>query len=405
MRFLQNIITGIAMCLLELSTNIRRTLLTTLGIFFGVTSLLINLAFARAIKDDVETSMVQVGGLDILTIRAIKPDNQEEKLAFRRSPGLTHKTLETIAKDLPAIKGVLKSSRDRWRKLYTDNTSKWGRTKGIEHSYFSAFQYKLAEGRYFTQGEEQNGSAVALIGPEIAERLFGSSEAALEEVILSPGGHRFVVKGVLDAPFSSERSNELFFPYGYYQKKFQRVGEKSDEVQVQIENPKEVRAVQRLLRQKVLAAHRGVEDFEIEASLDKMKEMEQASMALDILLQVIAFITLLIGGVTIMNIMFATIGNRLREIGVRKAMGARSGDIFLQFIIEALTISLVGAFPGILIGSLVTFAPEGVFPFTPRLTLQDYLLALSFTMGMGLISGLFPAFKAARMEVVEALRQ
>ncbi len=403
MRLLQNIITGIVMCLLELSTNFRRTLLTTLGIFFGVTSLLVNLAFTRAIKSDVEANMIQMGGLDIITVKEIEPDN--ERLLFRRSPGLSFKEFERLAKTTPAIHSILHSSRRRWQKVTTGQLSGWVRSRAVDAAYFEAFNYGVEEGEFFTKVELDNGVAVAVIGPNAAEKYFGSTDSAVGKMITYRGGHRFTIKGVLDAPFNSERGNEFFFPYTYYEKRMKRKEQRLKEVSLQLKNPKEVREVQRLLRQKLIASHRGVEDFDIEASLDKIKEVEQASKALEILLGVIAFITLLIGGVTIMNIMFATISNRLREIGIRKAMGARSSDIFLQFIIEAITISLVGAIPGIIVGSLVTFMPEGIFPFYPQLTLYDYTLAISFTIGMGLISGTFPAFKAAKMEVVEALRQ
>jgi ABC-type antimicrobial peptide transport system permease subunit len=150
--------------------------------------------------------------------------------------------------------------------------------------------------------------------------------------------------------------------------------------------------------------HRGVEDFELEVNQDKINEMKNASLGMKILLSAIAVISLVAGGVSIMNIMFATIEDRIREIGVRKALGARKADIFMQFIIEAVLISFVGGFLGMFLGSVITFLPESVFPIKPFLNLSDYLIALGFTLLAGVASGLFPALKAAKMQPVEALR-
>jgi putative ABC transport system permease protein len=118
----------------------------------------------------------------------------------------------------------------------------------------------------------------------------------------------------------------------------------------------------------------------------------------------IAVITLLVGGISIMNIMFATIGDRIREIGIRKALGAKSSDVFMQFLIEAVTLCMVGGFPGLLLGTSVTLLPEGVFPFIPRLAAIDYTIAVIFTILAGVCSGMVPAMRAADMEPVDALR-
>ncbi|MBD3316562.1 MAG: FtsX-like permease family protein, partial [Chitinivibrionales bacterium] len=175
-------------------------------------------------------------------------------------------------------------------------------------------------------------------------------------------------------------------------------------VAVLLESVDYVDRAKRDLHTAVKIDHRGVEDFKIDASYDKIKEMEAASRGMKVILWSIAAISLIVGGVSIANIMFATIGDRIREIGVRKALGARSHDLFVQFMIESVLVCLVGGAPGMLLGGLVTLAPKETFPIVPALTIGDYAAALGFTVAAGLSSGLFPALRAATMQPVEALR-
>jgi ABC-type antimicrobial peptide transport system permease subunit len=154
----------------------------------------------------------------------------------------------------------------------------------------------------------------------------------------------------------------------------------------------------------MFALHRGIEDFEVEINLDKIKEMQTAALGMKAVLWSIAVISLLVGGISIMNIMFATIGDRIREIGIRKALGARDDDIFAQFLIEAVTVCFLGSIPGMLLGASITLMPEGIFPFDPTLTGTDYTVAVVFTLVAGILSGLFPALRAAKLLPVDALR-
>jgi putative ABC transport system permease protein len=211
--------------------------------------------------------------------------------------------------------------------------------------------------------------------------------------------------GVLDTEgMHGRRTMECLFPYSLYTTKVAHPNHEVEEVALLLESVAYVDRAKRELYRAIKTEHRGVEDFEIDAGYDKIKEMEIASRGMKVILWSIAAISLLVGGVSIANIMFATIGDRIREIGIRKALGAKSHDLFVQFVIEAVLVCLVGGGPGMLLGGAVTFIPEGTFPFEPALTVADYAAALTFTIAAGLFSGLFPALRAARMQPVEALR-
>jgi putative ABC transport system permease protein len=201
------------------------------------------------------------------------------------------------------------------------------------------------------------------------------------------------------------RQNEVLIPFTLYETHFRRnARERVDEVIFMLKDNRYVRRVQSELLHAYRRYHRGAEDVQIETSLDKIKDMEAASWGLKVVFWAIAAISLVVGGISIMNIMFATIGNRIREIGLRKALGAQPLDVFLQYLIEAILISCVGGIPGMLLGACINFTPPGIFPYDPRLQAGDFVLAISFIIAAGIVSGLFPALKASRMQPVEALR-
>jgi putative ABC transport system permease protein len=132
--------------------------------------------------------------------------------------------------------------------------------------------------------------------------------------------------------------------------------------------------------------------------------MENTTKALNILLAILSILSLLTGGVSIMNIMFATIGDRIREIGLRKALGAHRSDLFVQFLIEAVLLCLVGGALGMIMGSVPSVLPKELFPMDPHLFQTDYLLALGFIIMVGIFAGMFPAMRAANMRPIEALQ-
>lgn len=400
-RLLRNILMGIRMCFLELLSNKRRTTITSLGIFLGVTSLLTNMAFLRGMDDDLQQNMIAAGGLNIIRIDRVRAETEEEKLGFGRSEGLSFEEIERISRDFEPIESVLRNASNRWQKVMANSKSTFSRITAVSPEYLDAYNYQIKSGRFFTESEYQGGSAVAIIGGRTALRLYGT-ESPLGKY-LTMGTFRFKVVGLLDAEMGI-RGSQFLYPYEFYKKRLAGEIRGRESIEVALTNSDLVDTATAFLNRELFASHRGVKDFEVEANLDKIKEMKTASAALSILLWVIAAMTLLIGCVSIMNIMFATIGNRIREIGVRKAMGARKADILFQFLIEAVIVSIVGAIPGILVATAVTFSPEGIFPYEPRLTPGDYMLALGFIIGAGLMSGLFPAIRAAKMEVVEALR-
>jgi putative ABC transport system permease protein len=202
----------------------------------------------------------------------------------------------------------------------------------------------------------------------------------------------------------SRRDVECCIPFSSYASRFENADKHLESLSIALASSDYVEQARTELSQRFTKEHRGVQDFDIETSADKIGEMRAASLSLKLVLWCIAAITLLVGGISIMNIMFATIGDRIREIGIRKALGARRYDLFTQFILEAVLVCFFGGIPGMAVGTAIVFLPPGIFPYLPRLTADDFTIAFGFTLIAGLLSGLFPALRAAKMQPVEALR-
>lgn len=403
-RLVTVLFTNIKLCFLEILTNKARTFITSLGIFLGVTSLLVNLAFVRAMDENIRKNMERIGGLNLLTLKTVEPVTVEEKVFFQRSPGLTIKDGEVLVCENENITGIIKEKDLRWQYITLEGNHGGGHLKAVDTNYINIYNYRIGKGRSFTRFDFEGRKPVCIIGPRLVERLWEKSGDPIGKN-LTVKSLTFEIVGILDSEgMRSRRDMECLIPYSVYEKKIGGKGGKVDELALILSKIDNITQIEEYIEDRIQTLHRGVKDVETETNADKIKEMKSASAGIQILLWAIAGISLLVGGISIMNIMFATIGDRIREIGIRKALGAKKLDIFIQFIIEAILVCSVGGSPGIITGTLITLVPPGTFPFNPQLTISDYSLAFGFTVLSGFISGFVPALKAAQMQPIEALR-
>jgi ABC-type antimicrobial peptide transport system permease subunit len=402
-RFLEIFLVNFRLCILEISSAAGRTVITTLGLFLGVAALLINLAFVRGMDDDLRRNMEQIGGLNIVTVRQLDPKTPQERKEFQRSPGLSFAEAETAAAGLPYVKSIVRSRELDWQEFSGLGNKAWGLLIAVNQSYFPTFNYKIGRGRFLTEEDLRTRSDVCMIGSRLAQRLFPG---------VDPLGKRITVRsisltvvGIISSEtMGSRRDSECCIPFSIYASRFDNADRNLESVSIILAGSVNVEQARLELSRRFSALHRGANDFDIETSADKIREMRTTSMAMKLILWCIAIISLLVGGISIMNIMFATIGDRIREIGIRKALGARRYDIFIQFMLEAILVCFFGGLPGMGIGAAIVLMPPGLFPYIPRLTVFDFTLAFGFTLLAGILSGLFPAIRAAGMQPIEALR-
>jgi ABC-type antimicrobial peptide transport system permease subunit len=394
---------NVRLCFNEILTNRSRTIITTLGIFLGVASLLINLAFVRAMDADVKLNMEKIGGLNLVTLKALEAITREEKMQFQHSPGLTMDEADELVRKYPYVTAVIRQKDMRHARIFFQGKRGHSRLNAAGTEYQKAYDYRIERGRWFTREEMTRRREVCVIGPRIRERVFEDVDPIGKKLVIR--SIPFEVVGIIATKSRYDRrSRQCIIPYSVYLARFAPPGEKYEEIILQLKNSDYARQAKRELTWELKARHRGIKDFEVELNTDKIREMEVASYGLKIVLWSIAIISMLVGSISIMNIMFATIGDRIREIGIRKALGARREDVFAQFITEAVLVCFVGSIPGMLCGASITLVPKGVFPFDPTLLVTDYIIAVAFALMAGFVSGLFPALKAADMEPVEALR-
>ncbi len=394
---------NLRLCMVEIFSNKVRSFISSLGIFLGATSLLVNMAFMRAMQDNITENMDQMGGATILTVREREPQDESELLEFHRSPGLRYSEVKDISQRIDGVETVVTQRDMGWRRFRARGERTHGRLKAIGERFHSLYNYEFGRGRGFTYQEYLGRSLVCVIGSRLGERLFGKGERLVGRSIVIDRAPHEVVGVIATTSRWDRRSRECHVPYELYARTA-GMSDRVGEVSVKVTDVAVVERVRVELERALRRSHRGVSDFEVEANTDKIKDMENASRGLRVVIGAIAFISLCVGAVSVMNTMFGTIGDRIREIGVRKALGARQADLFTQFLLEAVLLSFVGGVPGLLAGSAFTLFPEGTFPFTPRVATLDYVISISFVFVAGLASGVFPALHAARMEPVEALR-
>lgn len=402
-RLLAMLWVNLRLCMVEIFSNKVRSFISSLGIFLGATSLLVNMAFMRAMQDNITSNMDQMGGATILTVREREPQDKEELLEFHRSPGLRYSEVSSISKEIDGIEMVITQRDMGWRRFRGQGDRTHGNLKAIGKGFHSLYNYEIGRGRSFTPDEYEGRALVCIVGSRLGERLFGDGGRLVgRSMVIDRIPHEIV--GVIEtASRWDRRSRECHVPYKLYARTV-GMSDRVGEVSVKVSDISVIERVRVELTRALQRSHRGVEDFEVEANLDKIKEMRNASMGIQVVIGAIAFISLCVGAVSVMNTMFGTIGDRIREIGVRKALGARQSDLFTQFLLEAVLLSFVGGLPGLVVGTAFTMFPEGTFPFTPRIDMLDYVISISFVAVAGLASGIFPALHAARMEPVEALR-
>ncbi len=381
-----------------------RSLITSLGIFLGVASLLANLAFVRAMDNDVRKNLEQIGGLSIVTIKKIDPTTKKERIKFQQTQPLTVSKVQNALENFRFSATILPKLDLHWKPIRFASKEGWARVSAAGESHQDAYNYTIGEGRWLSDEEASKHKAEAVIGLLAAERVFGKGIDPLDKEVVFNGKVFKIVGTIKTGDKFDRRAMEFFVNYYYYVGQCGGANSPVGEVAVKLSKSEDAPMAAREIRTRIASLSRGIENISVETNGDKINEMKAAGMGMKILLLAIAAISLLVGGISIMNIMFATIGDRIREIGIRKALGARKDDILMQFLIEAVLVCFVGGIPGMFLGGSVTLFPPGIFPFVPALALSDYLLALGFTLAAGFLAGLFPALRAANMQPIEALR-
>ena len=400
-----------------LLSNKLRSFLTVLGIVMGVAAVIGMLGVGEGAKSQI-TSQIEKLGSNVLMVFPRRAESKEEALEWRgRSKGLTYEDAIAIKEKISAVNEVAPQIRTQERVRYLDKY--WDtRLLGTSPSYQAIRNLEMDEGRFFDQEEIDSWAKVCVIGKTVKEELFGNEPPVGKDIKVRD--ERFTAIGVLKEKGRvgwEDFDDQILIPFTTAQKRF--TGD--DRVQtifVQAKSSEATDTATQQVEALLTERHNKVVDFRVRSQEEFRQTIEQTASTFKLMLAGIAAISLIVGGIGIMNIMLVSVTERTREIGIRKAVGAKRRDILVQFLIESIVIAFAGGVIGIILG--IGFAGTignmmiGAGTFGPRrffggggqsvTTLSSILLAFFFAVSVGIFFGMYPANKASKLDPVEALR-
>jgi putative ABC transport system permease protein len=391
-----------------ISANKIRSGLTILGIVIGIGSVIAMISIGQGAKGSIETS-IQSMGSNLITVM---PGFQRSFSQIRESRGssqtLTIEDAEAIAKEISFVQAVAPELSRRYQIIAKGKNTNT-QVVGTVVSYPNVKNLEIEQGSFISEQNVRSQSKVAVLGPTTRDDLFGEGTIPIGETIRI-NGINFKVIGVTKSKggtgFGSQ-DDMIFIPISTCQKLLAGADYVST-ISVQAENPQVMAQVQtgitNLLLQRHNIADPSMADFTALSQQDILGAVSSITNTMTILLAAIAGISLIVGGIGIMNMMMTTVTERTREIGLRKAIGAKRLDISLQFLTEAMMLTFLGGVVGIILGSGLAYGITFFTGMATKISLFSIILAFSVSAAIGIGFGYWPAQKAAKLNPIEALR-
>jgi len=397
----------IKIALRALRRNPLRTLLTMLGIIIGVGAVIAMVSIGNGAKAQVEAQIATLGQNVILVLSG-NVSRGGFRMAFGSAPSLTREDYQAIRNEINGIAGISPEVRS-FAQIAAGNQNLNTQVLGVGEDYLDIRSWPLAEGVSFTESDVRNAGKTAIIGQTTATTLFGEGDPIGQ--IIRIKNAPFTVVGLLSAKgmsmMGSDQDDVVMVPYTSAMVRLSG-GTTFRSFSVQAASAESLADVQSQITELLRQRHRigaGQDDDFIVRTQQEISEMATAtSRIMTVLLAAIAGVSLLVGGIGIMNIMLVSVTERTREIGVRLAVGARGRDILLQFLIEAVTLSVVGGLVGIGLGVGGAQALSSNFGWATLVSPDSIVMAFAFSAAIGVFFGFYPARKAAQLDPIEALR-
>ena len=394
----------------SLKVNKMRSALTSLGIIIGVSAVIIMLAVGNGASENVKKN-IELMGSNLLTVRSASAKSGGVHMGMGSRPTLTLKDAQAIKKNARGIEAVAAASSEA--KQLTYGNQNWSTTVyGVEPEYLYVKNYEIELGRKFSRDEIKNGSKVAILGSTVVTELFGDVNPINKTIRI--GGTPFKIIGVLKEKGSMgpmDQDDLLFIPILTAQKKVFGTDFPGTVkmIVVKCENPDVVSQTESDINELLTLRHRigknQEKNFEIRNSAEFQERIKATTATFSILLFSIASVSLLVGGIGIMNIMLVSVTERTKEIGIRMAIGARASDIRWQFLIESLLLSIIGGLIGVVVGVIGAKSVE-MFSTELHISISTFsiILSLGFSGLVGMVFGYYPAHKASLLKPIDALR-
>jgi putative ABC transport system permease protein len=409
MNFLESIDAGAR----AMAANKARALITTVGIVLGVASVVTLLSLMRGGQQQTEAYFAELGGARELRITNTRTDRVFMSAAERASERLTYRDAQAVLANCPSVLTV-DPEITRFLDVSYHDKNFMMKILGTSRHYPYADDMPVVEGRFISDEDCENHANVVMLGPTYKQDLFGDEDAIGKTIVIQ--GVPFTVVGIMqkkefyfrggggggDRNVLEWFNRSLYIPITTMVKRF-TVNDRLDGLEIAARSVEAVPALTEETRTVLLRRH-GVEDFTIESKSGQIAAQNQEGAFFNIIFSAVAFVSLFVGGVVIANIMLASIAERIREIGVRKAIGASGYDVFVEFLLEAIVVTTSGGLAGILLGLGFTAAVDRFLGMPADLTPTIVAIALLTSVGVGVVFGMLPAIRAARLNPVEALR-
>lgn len=450
-----NLFNAILIGLKEVWAHKFRSLLTMFGVVLGVASLVGMSAIIKGMENGMRESMIAMGGADKVLLRSQPVPAYQEHLADQ-APGRTLVDVMALKKGAPLMKLIspemsvddITASRGEKRISPEECVGAWPEVLDMN-------LHKVEHGRFFNALDEEKASPVCVIGTGIRDALFGNPDEIGTEIIpigetILLEGQPFTIIGMFqhyageqemkerelkkrgelqqqnrEGPKRARgwgrrggwafwrKNNTIYMPLNTAWVRFRLAGDadgipdpRLSDIDLKVTSMEQMEAALQQAKNVLLVTHRGIEDFNFQTQENQLESINKQITNARLSGGIIAGISLLVGGIGIMNIMLASINERIREIGTCKALGATGTDVFVQIVVESVVLALLGAVAGLfasqfLVNVLIFISPTGN---TPVITWEAEAVAVFFSAAVGVIAGLIPAFKAARLEPIQALR-
>ncbi len=389
----------------NLATHKLRTALTMLGMIFGVGAVIAMLSIGAGGERKALEAIGRLG-LRSVIVRAknVKPEERQE--LRKKSLGVSLRDAEAIAEAVPNVSLVLPRVEIKAYKILAPNAKTKGKVFGVSWRLPQVAAIRMADGRFLDARDEAEHAQVCVIGQNIRRNLFGYGPALGKQ--LKVNDVWLDVVGILGENTAATTSDaqEIWMPVSTAMRKFDRdpLDAPVDELLVEMKDGVSTREAAKVIEPLIDRLHGGADDYEIVVPEALLEQSRQTQRIFSIVMGSIAGISLLVGGIGIMNIMLASVLERTREIGIRRAIGARKSDIRAQFVIESFTISVIGGLSGIIIGIGLAKIVAAYAGWPTVITFGSLFLSTAVSVTVGLVSGIYPAARAAELNPIEALR-
>ncbi len=400
----------------NLGSRKLRSLLTMLGMIFGVGAVVSMLSIGAGAQQQVLAFIEQLGVRNLI-VEAKDISDSDELVKLRKiSPGLSFKDLRVIRANISAVSSSSPRKCMTPTGIFPKSAMDMPGVYGVEPQFREIAGLSIIAGRFFTELENDERAAVCVLGEGAKENLFPQRNAVGESVkiheqwfrVIGVLGSRLVSRSELSGLKAQDLNNLIYMPVHsmIYRLEENRsyLRDEIDGLYLQLAKNADVGATADMVRGILSASHRNASDYSLIVPAELLAEQKRTQRIFQMVMVAIASISLLVGGIGIMNIMLANILERTHEIGVRRAVGARKRDVLRQFLVEAVLISFVGGLLGIACGFGLSRLVAVMAGWSTIVTLNSILLAFLVSVSVGLIFGIYPAAKAARLDPVEALR-